>query len=220
MGLLVLLTTNVSAIPWINEFHYDNDSTDTGEFIEVAGNAGDDLTGWSIVFYDGGDQEPYNSGSVLNLSGVIPNEGGTGFGALSWLKSGIQNGGPDGFALVDNSGNVIEFLSYEGAFTASGGPADGMNSVDVGVAESNSTTPVGHSLQRTGNGIGGADFDWVGPLAASPGSLNAGQTFIVENAEPSGGSSSVPDAGTSLGLFLGGLGLISVCRARMAARCG
>lgn len=34
---------------FINEIHYDNDGGDTGEAIEIAGPAGSDLTGWSLV---------------------------------------------------------------------------------------------------------------------------------------------------------------------------
>ena len=37
---------------WINEFHYDNggpnNGADVNEFIEIAGLAGTDLTGWKI----------------------------------------------------------------------------------------------------------------------------------------------------------------------------
>ena len=39
--------------PFINEIHYDNVGTDSGEAIEVAGPAGTDLTGWSLVLYNG-----------------------------------------------------------------------------------------------------------------------------------------------------------------------
>jgi hypothetical protein len=34
---------------FINEIHYDNAGTDTGEAIEIAGPAGTDLTGWRSV---------------------------------------------------------------------------------------------------------------------------------------------------------------------------
>jgi predicted extracellular nuclease len=66
--------------------------------------------------------------------------------------------------LVDASGNLIEFLSYEGSFVAVGGPADGIASIDIGVAESNST-PIGYSLQKP-SGI------WSGPAPASPAQVN------------------------------------------------
>ena len=49
--------------------------------------------------------------------------------------SGIQNGSPDGLALVDGDGTVLEFLSYEGAMTrAPAGPPPGMTSTDIGVS--------------------------------------------------------------------------------------
>ncbi len=45
----------------ISEFHYDNASTDAGEFIEVTGAAGTDLTGWSLVLYNGSNGEAYDT---------------------------------------------------------------------------------------------------------------------------------------------------------------
>ena len=44
---------NPTTTVFINEIHYDNASTDAGESVEVAGPAGTDLTGWSIVLYNG-----------------------------------------------------------------------------------------------------------------------------------------------------------------------
>jgi len=34
---------------YINEFHYDNAGTDVGEFLEVAGPAGTDLSGYTVL---------------------------------------------------------------------------------------------------------------------------------------------------------------------------
>ncbi|MGV6832098.1 MAG: hypothetical protein ACWA5P_11135, partial [bacterium] len=155
---------------WINEFHYDNDGGDTGEFVEIAGTAGIDLTGYSVVLYNGSNGTVY---STISLSGSIDDEG-SGYGALSFSQGGIQNGAPDGLALVEGS-NVLEFISYEGSFTAVGGPADGMDSVDIGISEA-SSTPIGESLQRIGSGSQASDFSWIGPVAESPGSLNSGQS--------------------------------------------
>jgi hypothetical protein len=159
---------------FINEFHYDNTGTDVGEFIEIAGTAGIDLSNYQIVLYNGANGAPYNT---LVLSGVIDNEGG-GFGAVSFAypTDGIQNGSPDGIVLATTSGMVLQFLSYEGVFTAVGGVANGMTSVDVGVQELG-TTPIGLSLQLTGTGQQAGDFTWVGPIAQSPGNLNAGQVI-------------------------------------------
>jgi hypothetical protein len=170
-------------VVWINEFHYDNDGGDVDEFVEVAGNAGLDLTGYSLVFYNGSNGTVYRT---ENLSGVLTDQSsGFGFNVTTLPSNGIQNGGPDGIALVDNNGNLIEFLSYEGAFTATGGPADGMTSTDVGVSEP-SNTPVGFSLQRTGTGNTAADFTFVAPMAETPGAPNTGQTFTTCTPPPPG----------------------------------
>lgn len=164
------MATNV----FINEFHYDNAGTDTGEAIEIAGLAGTDLTGWALVLYNGNDGSAYNT---QNLSGIIPDQQ-DGFGTISFSypSNGIQNGSPDGIALIDNSNNVVQFLSYEGSFTAVGGAANGITSTDISVAETG-TTPVGFSLQLTGTGNIYEDFTWSNPADDSFGGVNAGQTF-------------------------------------------
>lgn len=183
---------------FINEFHYDNASGDVGEAIEIAGPAGFDLTGWSIVAYNGSNGSTY--GSQVDLDGTIP-EVCNGFGVVVIEFSGLQNG-PDGIALVDDSGNVVQFLSYEGSFTASGGPADGMTSTDIGFSESTSE-PVGNSLQLSGSGSVAEDFAWGDPTPGTFGACNTGQTFngtgpVTEpeiNVERPAGSSIV-DGGT------------------------
>jgi len=133
-----------------SEIHYDNSGTDTGEAIEIEGPAGTDLTGWSIVLYDG------NGGGVYNttaLSGTIANScTGRGVIVVSFPTNGIQNGAPDGFALVDNTGSLVEFLSYEGSFTATSGVAAGVTSTNIGVSELG-TEAAGQSLQRDANGV-------------------------------------------------------------------
>lgn len=159
---------------FINEFHYDNEGTDVGEFIEGAGSAGTDLTGWSIALYNGANGALYDT---LALSGVLADAGeGFGFTVIDLPVNGLQNGEPDGLALVDDAGAVVEFLSYEGAFTAVGGPADGMTSSDVGVEETGGTL-TGQSLQRVGAGVVAGDFVFAGPSADTRGAANTGQSF-------------------------------------------
>ena len=46
---------------FVNEIHYDNDGTDAGEAIEIAGPAGTDLSGWSLVLYNGNGGVVYNT---------------------------------------------------------------------------------------------------------------------------------------------------------------
>lgn len=159
--------------PWINELHYDNGGPDVDERVEIAGPAGTSLAGWSLVAYNGSGGTVYQT---LNLSGTIGNQGGC-IGTLSFLMPGLQNGSPDGLALVDDAGDVVEFLSYEGVFTANGGPADGLTSFDIGVVET-SLTSAGTSLGLTGSGAERADFTWGPSQAATPDAPNGGQAFV------------------------------------------
>ena len=168
-------TTQATTAVFINEMHYDNASTDTAEGIEIAGPAGTDLSNWQLVPYNGNGGAAYNTTS---LSGSIPDLQ-NGCGALFFAIEGLQNGAPDGVALVDGSNNVIQFLSYEGSFTAVDGPANGMTSTDIGVAETTST-PVGHSLQLGGAGSSYEDFSWASPAASTYNAVNASQTFTCD----------------------------------------
>ena len=160
------------AVVWINEIHYDNASTDSGEAVEVAGAAGTNLSGWSLVGYNGNGGSTYKT---IALSGVIADQNG-GMGTLSFAAVGLQNGGPDGIALVDPAGNAVQFLSYEGSFTATNGQASGQTSIDILVAET-SSTPAGYSLQLSGSGSSYADFTWQAAATSTFGAVNSGQDF-------------------------------------------
>jgi len=162
----------VSNDVWMNEIHYDNSSSDVGEFIEVAGGAGIDLSGWQIILYNGNGGTVYKT---VNLSGTIPNQQNS-FGTIPFDISSIQNGAPDGMALVNSTGDVVEFLSYEGTLTANDGAASGMTSTNIGVSET-SSTPVGYSLQREGSGILASDFVFTAAKAETYGLINSGQSF-------------------------------------------
>ena len=158
---------------FINEIHYDDASSDSGEGVEIAGPSGTDLTNYTITAYNGGNNESY---ITLSLTGVIPDLGSSGYGTIFFPISGLQNGAPDGLAL-DNAGTLIQFLSYEGSpFTASGGPANGITSTDIGVAET-SSTPDGHSLQLKGTGTTYENFTWDGPKANTYDAINTDQIF-------------------------------------------
>ncbi len=173
ISLCLVLSQPALAQVFINEIHYDNIGTDSGEAIEVAGPAGTDLTGWSLVLYNGNGGSAYNTTA---LAGVIANQqGGFGTVAVSYPVNGIQNGSPDGVALV-NGGSVIQFLSYEGTFTAADGAASGMTSTDIGVSEPGDTA-LGASLQLTGTGNAYADFTWAAAQPNTFGAVNTGQSF-------------------------------------------
>lgn len=181
---------------FVNELHYDNASTDANEAIEIAGPSGTSLTGWSIALYNGNGGTVY---STINLSGAIPNQC-VNFGTVSVPAAGIQNGSPDGLALVNGLGQVVQFLSYEGTILAADGPAAGMTSTDIGIAE-DGTGPATSSLHLIGTGTTYADFTWT-QAAASFGSCNTGQMFVggVDN-PPSVLSSTPADGATGVSPF-------------------
>ncbi|MFD2252327.1 VCBS repeat-containing protein [Pseudochelatococcus lubricantis] len=152
--------------PRINEVHYDNAGTDTGEFIEIRVAAGESVSNLTIELYNGNDGKVYDSASVASLTKTT--DGTYDYYVWSLPANGIQNGSPDGFAL-SRGNQVIEFLSYEGSFKAVNGIANGLTSIDIGVEEA-SNTPVGQSLQRTGDG----PTDWTGPTESTKGTSNDG----------------------------------------------
>ena len=100
LAVLAALPMSAQTV-FINEIHYDDSTAagDTGEAVEVAGPAGTDLTGWSIVLYNGSGGASYDTDA---LTGTIPNLcGGYGVVYISYPTNGIQNGAPDGVALVN-----------------------------------------------------------------------------------------------------------------------
>ena len=156
---------------WINEIHYDNIGGDVNERVEIAGSAGIDLTGYRIIEYNG-----YDGGIVGNytISGIIV-EIENGLGVKNIFMPDIQNGPDDAIALVDPSGNVIQFLSYEGEVTATNGPAAGMTSTELPVSQQPAVT-IGFSMQLTGAGSAYNDFTWT--LAPDTiNTINSGQSF-------------------------------------------
>lgn len=163
---------------FINEIHYDNTGADVDEAIEIAGPASTDLTGWTIEKYNGSNSSSYGTET---LSGIIPDQQ-AGYGTLNFIfaANALQNGAPDAVALVDDMGTVVQFLSYEGVITAADGPAVGMTSIDIGVAESG-TGPIGESLQLIGTGDTYEEFTWATSMANTYGAVNTGQTFSAVN---------------------------------------
>ena len=180
--LMIAFAVSAQSV-FINEIHYDNSGGDLNEGVEIAGPAGTNLAGWTLEFYNGSNGDLYNS---IALFGTIDDEGASGYGALSYPLAGIQNGGApegDGIALIDASSNIVQFLSYEGSFTAdadNGGIAGaaGASTTDIGVAESGGTTST-QSMQLQGTGELYTDFTWAADIAQSFEDINAGQTFMA-----------------------------------------
>jgi endonuclease I len=192
--LSLLLAAPLQAAVFVNEIHYD-DSTpagDVGEAIEVVATAGESLADYDLVLYNGSNQSVYAT-DPIGMIGPVSCGGTVQIGIVEYATNGLQNGAPDGIALVRRSNQeVIQFLSYEGSFTAADGPAVGMPSTDIGVLETNATAP-GTSLQL-GGGPGSVyvDFNWNASSAETFGNCNNGQTFGPMMDVPPVVSSTVP----------------------------
>ena len=204
LGLTLLVVSLSSSIAFsassvfISEFHYDNDAGDTGEFVEIYVSTLIDIADVRVDFYNGNDNAIYDSVIGSSMGPFTPGSLVTlpdgDFRVFSADVPGIQNGSPDGLS-VGVSGTLVEFISYEGTLTASGGIADGVTSTDIGVAQSSSSTPISSSLTRT-------DAGWI----VSDGENTQGL------ANPDLTCNPIPEPSVT---FLGGLGLfLLLCRRR------
>ena len=170
VGLPAAASAAAPTTPFISEVHYDNSGTDSGEFIEVHLPAGTSSAGLSLVLYNGGNGAVYDT-DALPL--VTAPAGAPAVAVVDYPTNGIQNGDPDGVALVRGT-EVLEFLSYEGTLAAVGGPAAGLTSTDIGVREAG-TEAAGLSLSRTYDPATDR-LVWAGPAASSRGTVNGGGT--------------------------------------------
>jgi endonuclease I len=208
LACLLALAGHAQAAVFINELHYDDATAagDSGEGVEIVATAGERLSGYQIYLYNGSSPSAASvyattavpAGSLVSCGGQVR------IATVGYASNGVQNGPNDGLALVDGSGQVVQFLSYEGAITGGGGPAAGLSSQTLPVSESNSTA-AGTALQLRGsNGSAAADFSWAGSAASSFGACNGGQTFgggssnaapSVTATTPAQGASNFPAAG-------------------------
>ena len=131
----------------INEIDYDQVGADSGGFVEIfnAGDAAADLTGIALVLVDGGDGAEYQRRA---LTGTLA------AGAYLVVEVDAQNGAPDGVALIDADGTLLDALSYEGAIEAAtigGATYDLVEGTLLPAATADSNTIAG-SLSRIPNG--------------------------------------------------------------------
>jgi endonuclease I len=200
----ILLSSSIAANAevFINEFHYDDatSSGDVGERVEVVATAGENLSTYRIYLYNGTsgttaatfyDNDLLPAGSNVTCGGTVK------IAVLSYPTNGIQNGANDGIALVNGSGALVQFISYEGAITASNGPAAGVTSTNLSVSESSSTA-AGTSLQRGGSGTTSANFTWRSSATQTFGACNNSQSFTSPNTPPSVTSTTPADNATGV----------------------
>ena len=190
-----------SADVFINELHYDDatSSGDVGEKVEVVATAGESLSGYRIYLYNGAtpsaatsyDNDLVPTGSLVTCGGTVR------IATVSYPSNGIQNGAPDAIALVNGSGQLVQFISYEGTVTASSGPAAGRTSTNLPVSET-SSTPAGTSLQLGGSGSTYANFSWKASATQTFGTCNNGQSFAAANSAPTVVSTSPANGATGV----------------------
>ncbi len=178
----------------INELDYDQTASDITEFIEIhnASSASASLAGFQIVLVNGSTSTVYDT---IDLSPIGSLAGGgylviagpqvsVASGAMKldpvWSQDQIQNGAPDGIALIDSvTHTVVDALSYEGSVTAATivdfpAPVSLVEgtALDVATADLNTGS---RSLCRAPNGADtdNAATDWTTCAALTPGSANA-----------------------------------------------
>jgi len=152
--------------PYLSELHYDNSGADVDEFVEVHLPPGSTSAGLSVVLYNGSGGLTY---ATLALPAVTAPADAPAVVTVNGPSGGIQNGSPDGIALVRGT-EVLEFLSYEGPMTAANGPAAGRAATEIGVSEAG-TEPAGQSLSRSYDATTDS-FVWSGPADATKGAVN------------------------------------------------
>ena len=173
----------------INEVDYDNPMTDTAEFIEIhnPSTAAISLAGVQVLLVNGSGNTVYRT---IDLTGSLAANGYLVIaGANVTVPNGVtkvdfgvqqdalQNGAPDGIALINNTTHVlIDALSYEGSMTMvdlPGFPAP-VSLVEGTATTAADLTPFTSSICRTPNGqdTDNAMVDWGVCATLSPGAPN------------------------------------------------
>ncbi len=114
------------------------------DFVEVAVTAGTDMSAYSVVIYE-------DTGAVtatLCLGSAVNTIAGKDVYLVDNSTTGFPGfGNKDAIALVDDLGNVLQFVSFKGAtVTATEGPANGQTSTSIG------ETSTGESLETYDQG--------------------------------------------------------------------
>jgi hypothetical protein len=183
------VVTLVAAKIVINEVDYDQPGTDSNEFIELYNpdSASAPLGTLAVVLINGASGKEYArvplsgtllpGGYLIVGSPTIAVPPGTIVFQLGATTNNIQNGDPDGVALVDlATGKLVDALSYGGAITAAtiNGLTGTFNLVEGNAATAKDSSSVNGSLSRLPNGadVGDAATDWAFSKNPTPGAAN------------------------------------------------
>jgi lamin tail-like protein/Big-like domain-containing protein len=190
--VLVLRNGTASEHLVINEVDYDQVGTDSAEYVEIYNPSGSaiSLAGIELVLVNGSNSAVYDTvdlsgaGTLASKSFVVVAGAGVtvGGGAKKvdpgWVSDRIQNGPPDGLALVDiNQHAVLDTLSYEGSITQVtitnvSGTVSLVEGTALPVTTADSNTVTGSLCRATdGQDLDDAAVDWTF-CQATPGTAN------------------------------------------------
>lgn len=142
----------------INEMLYDasGDETDGNLFIELAGDADSDISGYKIVFVNGADGATTETIDIPSNS-IIPDDGifliadsrtsaptQTNIPGADMLDNFDPQNGPDCVELLDHHGALIDAVGYGTPL-----PARAQNGLACFEGESGPDAPAGKSVSRT-----------------------------------------------------------------------
>jgi hypothetical protein len=159
-----------SAKLMLNEVDYDQVGADHDGFVELynVGDAAADLTGIAVSPVNGGDGSEYGRKALT---------GSLAAGEYLVVEVELQNGAPDGVALVDlPTKTLIDALSYEGAITAATIDGTTYNLVEGIVLDDTmvDSNTVEGSLSRIPNGTdtNNSATDWAFTTTVTRGAAN------------------------------------------------
>ncbi len=158
---------------FINEVDYDQDGTDTTEFVELKGPPSQDLSTLQIRFVNGAGGAVYLTQALTGSS--MPGDGYFVFGNaavtnvdLTFANNTLQNGAPDGVGLWDTvAGAYCDFVNYEGKVTGFEAWPDIGTDIDP-----TPPSPEISLARRT-------DGSWTTTTTITPGAANLSPTAIT-----------------------------------------
>lgn len=157
---------------FINEYHLAGTASSI-RGVEIAGPPNTSMTGWQVYFYSS------TTGGLLGQS-TISNLNASGFAWINHYGVSYSATGNIGLALVNASGQVVEFITAvpdASYVTPTTGPANGLRPTNTGTGtETSSTTG---SIRRIGTGSVAEDFTWERSTSGfTQSAVNTGQTFV------------------------------------------
>lgn len=165
-----LCATTSFADIFINEINYKAPASEKG--LELAGDAGTNLSGWKLAFYGADGVQT----GTQNLAGIVPDLQNSKGAIWIEIDQAMPPATGGGVVVIRPSQQVQQFLSFGGLVTplvAQGGAAAGKTAEYIG-----SQLDADNSLQLTGSGLTYVDFVWGIPQGSTPFEVNTNQSFL------------------------------------------